>query len=421
MKLRKTSAAIGAVITVALSACGGDDHVAGQTVAPPFASFQAAALVLGQRDFVSGQENGGQSGPSDSGLVYPSGMAVSADGVLFVSEWQNNRVIGFTAGVSSSNGAPATIVLGQEAFSSNIEQVTSTSHPRPESVRISGGRMAVAHHRAHRVVVFDTVPTAHGAEPDHLFGQIDYQDSASGCGPNALANPEDAFLTQDGKLVVADSSNHRVLIWNSLQSAQPDVVLGQGTLTRCEPNDDNQDGTADGAPSARTFRRPGSIWSDGTRLAVADTENHRVLIWNRFPTSHFQPADLVLGQDSFTAAAFNDDNQDGLPDARPSSRTFQTPLGIDLDGDRLALADNDNNRVLIWDRFPTRNFQPADVVLGQATFDAAARNDADQDGTADGLPSDRTLFDPKAVLFHKGDLLVGDSGNNRILVFRRRP
>jgi hypothetical protein len=421
VKVRKTSAAIGACITVALSACGGDDHVAEQRVAPPFASFQAAALVLGQRDFVSGEENGGQSRPSGSALDYPTGLAVSADGVLFVSEWDNNRVLGFASGVSSANGAPATFVLGQNDVGSNIEEVTSTSHPGAESVRISGTRMAVAHHRAHRVVVFDTVPLAHGAQPDHLFGQVNHEQSNSGCGPQSLANPEDAFLTQDGKLLVADSTNHRVLIWNSLRSAQPDVVLGQGALNRCEPNDDNQDGTADGAPSARTLRRPANIWTDGTRLAVADTGNHRVLIWNRFPTSHFQPADLVLGQDSFTAAAFNDDDQDGLPDARPSSRAFQTPIGVDFDGDRLALADNDNNRVLIWDRFPTRNFQPADVVLGQATFAAAARNDADQDGMADALPSDRTLFDPKAVLFHKGDLVVGDSGNNRILVFRRLP
>ena len=67
------------------------------------------------------------------------------------------------------------------------------------------------------------------------------------------------------------------------------MVLGQNSFTNCIANDDDQDGADDGVPTARTLASPTGVWSDGTRLVVADKSNNRVLIWNSFPTTNFTP------------------------------------------------------------------------------------------------------------------------------------
>jgi DNA-binding beta-propeller fold protein YncE len=114
----------------------------------------------------------------------------------------------------------------------------------------------------------------------------------------------DAVVTPDGKLLVADSGHNRVLVWNQipLTSGQPaDLVLGQPDFTSCDANAPMSQGGAS-LVSNRSLAAPVGLWTDGTRLVVIDAGNHRALIWNSFPRSNFQPADLVLGQPDFTTA-----------------------------------------------------------------------------------------------------------------------
>ena len=111
------------------------------------------------------------------------------------------------------------------------------------------------------------------------------------------------------------------------------------------------------AGGANNLNHPAKVATDGSRLIVADTYNHRVLIWNKIPTANYQPADLVIGQKNFT------DNTPGLTQDK-----LRWPTGVATDGQRLVVADAYNNRVLIWQIFPTINGQPADVVLGQPDF-----------------------------------------------------
>ena len=48
------------------------------------------------------------------------------------------------------------------------------------------------------------------------------------------------------------------------------------------------------------MRGPQGVWIQGGKLYVADTQDHRVLIYNSIPTSNGAAADLVLGQPNFT-------------------------------------------------------------------------------------------------------------------------
>ena len=99
------------------------------------------------------------------------------------------------------------------------------------------------------------------------------------------------------------------------------------------------------------FNHPKGIASDGVRLLLADGNNNRVLIWNSLPTGD-TPPDLVLGQPDFTS------NNPGS-----GRRQLNWPVSVAAAGGRVVVADTYNDRILIWNSFPTENATPADIVL----------------------------------------------------------
>ena len=107
----------------------------------------------------------------------------------------------------------------------------------------------------------------------------------------SLRAPQGVWM-QNGKLFVADAQNHRVLIWNSIPTAneQPaDIVLGQDNMNAADELDPIKKNITIGADSLLT---PTSVSSDGVRLFVTDLGLNRVLIWNTIPTRNHQPADI---------------------------------------------------------------------------------------------------------------------------------
>ena len=99
------------------------------------------------------------------------------------------------------------------------------------------------------------------------------------------------------------------------------------------------------------FNHPGTVASDGTHLLLADRNNNRVLIWNKLPTGNTSP-DIVLGQKDF----ITNNPGTGLDE-------MNWPVSVSVGGGRVVVTDTHNNRILIWNSFPTRNGQPADLVL----------------------------------------------------------
>lgn len=412
--LTPTLGAFALSATLVLAACGGG----GSSDTVELSNFATATVVIGKPDF--GHRLTGSVDANTVSQPYGNVMVTADDG-LFIGDYGSNRVLGFRA-VPTANNANADFVLGQADFTSSEAHTRRNGFDGPRQVAADdAGHMIVTDALNSRILIYRKIPSSGSTRPDAVVGQPDFTSSTRACGRAALNEPEVGQLTPDGKLVVTDTGNNRVLIWNRLptRNGQPaDIVLGQADFTHCAANDDNQDGAADAGPSSRTLHLPGGVWSDGKRLAVVDIKNNRVLIWAKFPTGNFQPADLVLGQKNFQHAAPNDDNQDGNEDARPSARTFYNPVdGISSNGTQLALADQGNCRVLIWNHFPTKNFQPADVVLGQSNFRHRAPNDADQDGVPDSTPSSNTLYSPAGAYFYDNQLIVSDNNNSRILIF----
>jgi sugar lactone lactonase YvrE len=145
--------------------------------------------------------------------------------------------------------------------------------------------------------------------------------------------------------------------------------------------------------------------SDGTRLFVADTRNHRVLVWNAIPTTNGKNADVVLGQPNMTS---NTQNNGGV-----SAVSLFSPSFVYVAGGRLFVSDAGNSRVLIWNSIPSTDRAPADVVLGQADM-----------MTADtALPtSSKSIKNPDHIhVDANGRLYISDPGSHRILYWNAVP
>ena len=394
-------------------------------------NFSPAAVVIGQKTLNEGgwDESGWESNPpllptaSTFGNWWGMrGSPTVLNSTLYVSDYSNHRILGFNA-IPTASGRNADFVLGQPDFVTNTPGTAADKLGYPDTVKSYDGKLFVVDHLNSRILIWNTQPTKNQSPADVVVGQPGFGSSDLATTQTGLRYP-DGMEVAAGKLIVADKHNNRVLVWNSIPTtngAPADLVLGQGDFTHNVSNDDNQDGipdggTPDGTPTARTLFEPYSVWSDGKQLIVVDMGNNRVLIWKKFPTVNFQPADIVIGQSDFTHMAFNDDNQDGVTDG-PSARVFYYPTNISSNGTQLFITDCNNSRVLVWDRIPKTNFAPADTVIGQKDFIHSTPNDANHDGIEDAGPTAQTLSYPSSSYVYGNKLLVQDQGNKRYLIY----
>ncbi len=373
-----------------LTGCGG-----GGGSGPPaiFAPFQPASGVLAQPDFVSMQINQGQPGTHANGVRFPEGIALTPTHLL-VTDSGNHRILGFTHPPIVDDPSAA-FVIGQPNFQANVPTLGNGLNC-PQGVAYAGGRLFVADTDNNRVLIWNQLPTM-GEAADVVLGQPDLHTGLEGGGPSGLDGPKSVWFA-GGKLFVADSDNRRVLIWNSQPATNgqaADVVLGQPNFT-----------SDAAAVTAAGMDYPIGIWSDGTRLVVVDTGNHRVLIWQTIPSTSGAPADTVVGQSDFMSF-----ESGAGPDA------MATPIHVASDGVRLFVSELHNQRVLAYNTIPTTNDRSASAVLGQSDFTHVAPNDDDQDDMQDATPTARTLMAPTGLAWRDGKLYVAQATNHRVTVF----
>jgi hypothetical protein len=258
---------------------------------------------------------------------------------------------------------------------------------------------------------------------DSVLGQTDFQKSDVAISRAGMRLP--TAVASDGRVVVvADTENNRVLIWNSIPTnpgAPADVVLGQEGFDRIQ-----QPPTV----SANSFRGPQGVWIQNGRLYVADTQNHRVLVWRSIPTQNNQAADIVLGQANFTTAPEPDLTK--LSTAARANNMLN-PVAVTSDGRRLFVTDLGFNRVLIWNTIPDSNTTPADVVIGEPDMDSTVEGGNDVTRVCQPIGKDSqnndffpprcgaSLSFPRFALSDGTRLYIADGGNDRVLIFNQIP
>ncbi len=193
-----------------------------------------------------------------------------------------------------------------------------------------------------------------------------------------------------------------------LQLGQPGFVAPtQGTTSSPDAFPADVKNTA----STPNMQTPTAVATDGKVVAVADTDNNRVLIWNSTPTTMNQPANIVLGQVDFThSTVYNP----------PTGSSLRGPQGVWIQNGKLYVADTQDYRILIWNSIPTTNNQPADLVLGQSNFSTGTQSACDPTKAA-YVSAANELCNPVSVTSDGTHLFVADLGFNRVLIWNSIP
>lgn len=353
--------------------------------------------------------------PTSSQVYAPRGVWLDDDR-LVVCDTGNHRVLIWHDPSSLVSHSDADVVLGQSDFVSEGAQAAGRGPERgmrlPTGVVVHDGRLIVADAWNHRLLVWNTVPEASDIAPNLVLGQRDPttvdENRGGACGPLGFYWPFGVAVV-DGRLWVADTGNRRVLGWDGIPEPDepPATVLGQPDA---ESRDENR-----GELGPASFRWAHDVAGTADTLFVADAGNHRLLAWRPAPTAD-TPASAVHGQPDFTTAG-------EFPYQPQTASSLRFPYAIDIEsstGGAMVVADTANNRVLVWDSVPNvvadspvAGGVPADRVLGQPDFGTNGENRWDAVGPD-------TFCWPYGLSLHRDRVAVADSGNNRVMIWELR-
>jgi uncharacterized protein (TIGR03437 family) len=222
------------------------------------------------------------------------------------------------------------------------------------------------------------------------------------------------------------------------------AVVGQFTFSNGDQN-----------PTGQVLGGAGGIAWAGNRLFVADSNrlgatpnDDRVLVFDTtvIPGPHTDittdsavqtltscyvcgtPAIFSLGQDTFTPPTYVPSGQstpvtgfyngyNGGEDVAGTSPVENAWLydatAVASDGVHFAIADTDNNRVLLWNSIPTGNTHP-DLVVGQPNFNTLQTQQL-------GVVTATSMRGPQGVWIANGKLYVADTQDYRVLIWNSWP
>jgi hypothetical protein len=371
--------------------------------APPALAATGADVILGARLHELAQP----IRPAADMLFGPRGAAVMADGALWVADTGHHRLLGW-ATVPAQDHVPADWVIGQPHFAHEGRNaggaVSATTLNVPTGVCACGDGLAVADAWNHRVLLWHRAPRASQVAPDVVLGQADAAQGLANRGHDPAAADTLYWpygLHWDGqRLWVADTGNRRVLRFDGLPQRHgqaADAVLGQVDFVRRDENA--------GAVGAASLRWPHAITHWQGRLCVADAGNNRLLLWANDPQQPLQACDHLIGQ----ADALSVDHNRGH--YWPDAGSLNMPYGLAVVGSRLLVADTANSRLLRFDDPAARH---AVALAGQASF-------TDKGDNRWQRPTRDSLCWPYALAAAGGQVVVVDSGNNRVLLWTLAP
>lgn len=277
-------------------------------------------------------------------FVYPGAVAVDASGRLFVADTQNSRIRLF-----DRNGA-----LLRD---------------------------------------FGSEGSRYQMDPDTWMPSLELWGAAAN--PDRLLYPLGIALDDHNRLYVADTSNHRVLVF--AVGPAPDYAF---TLITAFGSWGGWASASNGAlvqghaPAPGDLNYPMGVAVDSRtrRLFVADTWNGRIQVYN-FDAS-------ATAYDAAHATSI------GSPGEAPGQLDAPQSLAFDADRQRLLVADTNNHRVQIFDPY----------AAGGATLLASLGN-IDEYGEGHPGAEPRQFYMPGGVAVYANGFVVADTGNDRIQMF----
>jgi sugar lactone lactonase YvrE len=220
----------------------------------PIASGQAANFVLGQADFTSSN-----SATSATGLDYPVKATADSSGNLWVADCSNNRVVEYKT--PFSNGMSASIVLGEPDMNTSSGGTSGTTLSCPSGLAFDGqGNLWVSDYDNSRIVEFKT-PFTSGMAASVALGQPDLSSGNCNTSATELCYPwEGVAFDSKGNLFVGDYGNCRIVEYQAPFSTgmAASVAIGQADL-----NSSNCGTTAStlDSPLGVAFDSNGNLWT----------------------------------------------------------------------------------------------------------------------------------------------------------------
>jgi len=205
----------------------------------------------------------------------------------------------------------------------------------PVSIASDGKRLAVTDRNNNRILIWKSIPSSN-VPADLVIGQPNFETHLEGSGMNGLNFPGQVSMSPDGKLLIADSNNNRILVWTTFPTKS-------GQDADFEINLDTLIGTQQAWPWG--------VWTDGEKLAVSVTgggdNGSKLIIWNSFPISGSTQPNLHI-----------------------KYAGMGTPRMIVSNGEYILIGDEngktecrDGSGSHIWVSWPTKTNQPPDACL----------------------------------------------------------
>jgi hypothetical protein len=233
--------------------------------------------VIGQDSLFDIEPNrGGAVGPTT--LYWPYGVAWIA-GWFYIADTGNRRVLGWQ-GLPEAH-QPPDLILGQEDGFQNAENrgghLTACSFRWPHAIAGDGKTLYVADAGNHRVLGW-TPPPTDDRPADLVLGQADMQSAFEQPhvpqGAQRLRFPYAVTCSAD-RLLVADTANNRILIWQPL----PRVGLGlSANAVYGQPDFAASGENRWQAVAPDSLCWPYGLYAFAQWLAIADSGNNRVIV-----------------------------------------------------------------------------------------------------------------------------------------------
>lgn len=374
-------------------------------------------------------------------LWAPQGIAVdnsASPPILYVADFLNNRVLAWKNANGFQKGDPADLVIGQRDKYSTGPKGPGTDLSmgltQPTGIVVdSSGNLYVADTGNSRIVRYPA-PFRQTTNPlvmDLIIGQKDL----TGRSPNqGNQTPSETTLSLQGQYVgmtfdsagnlwVSDANNNRVLRYPAAELAAgaandpaADLVLGQPDfVSTALPKDFNN-------ISKNALFQPGGLaFSPQGELFVVDSRN-RVLVYAGQPFTSGQNAARIMGVIVQQSGAPPIQTNEQVLGSVTSTGTLNPPLDVFFVGNNPFVVDTGNSRIVEYDPFkawPTESatlFSPSAIkVFGQPDFKIASNQPNQSAPGQSRPPTDNTFSHPSAAVLAGSDLLVVDSGNNRVV------
>lgn len=250
----------------------------------------AAEAVLGQTNFTSNT-----AGSTATTMSNPSSVAMDAAGSLWVADYLNNRVLRYDNAANIASGAPADAVLGQTNFTNNLSALSQSGFFNPYCVYTAGTTLWVTDYNNNRILRFDNAAAKpNGGNADGVLGAPNFNSVIIGTAVNRINSPAQIFVDAAGALWLADMGNNRVLRFDNAATL-PNGANASGELGQVDFNS-----AMSGTTASNFNHPFGVTGDPGGRMYITDLFNNRLLIFNNAANiPDGSPATNVLGQPDF--------------------------------------------------------------------------------------------------------------------------